>query len=146
MSLLHFQGTSALALDGKGRMTVPTRHRELLDASAKGELTLTKHPSGCLRLYPRPVWEQFREKLVALPMSADGWKRIFLGSAMDVSVDGAGRVLISPELRSAGGLVRDVLLMGMGSYFELWDPVRYAAQEAEVIAQPMPESLANAIF
>ncbi len=127
-------------------MTVPTRHREMLDALSKGELTLTRHPTGCLRMYPRPIWETFREKLIALPMSADGWKRIFLGSAMDVSIDGAGRVLISPELRSASGLVRDVLLMGLGSYFELWDPIRYAAQDAEVVAQPMPDALANAVL
>ncbi len=40
---------------------------------------------------------------------------------MDVEIDAASRVLIAPELRDAAGLVRDVMLLGMGSHFELWD-------------------------
>ena len=92
-------------------------------------------------MFPRPVWAAFREKLVALPMSADGWKRIFLGSAMDVDIDASARVLISPELRAAARLSKDVLLMGMGSRMELWDPQVYAEHEARVLESEMPDSL-----
>ncbi len=92
-------------------------------------------------VYPRPVWLSFRERLVALPMAADGWKRIFLGSAMDVEIDGSSRVLVSPELRASARLTRDVLLMGMGSRLELWDPLVYAEHEAKVLESEMPESL-----
>ena len=52
-------------------------------------------------LFPRPEWLLFRERIGQLPMSAQWWKRIFLGNAMDVEMDGTGRVLISPELRKA---------------------------------------------
>ena len=106
MSEFLFQGASALALDAKGRLTVPARHRELLAEKCAGRLTITRHPEGCLMVFPRPVWETFRAQVAALPMSASGWKRIFLGNAMDVEIDGASRVLISPELRAAAGLVR----------------------------------------
>ena len=74
-------------------------------------------------------------------MSADGWKRIFLGSAMDVDIDASARVLISPELRAAARLTKDVLLMGMGSRLELWDPTAYAEHEAKVLQSEMPDSL-----
>lgn len=141
-----FQGASALALDAKGRLVVPARHREVLTALAKGQLTLTKHPQGCLMLFPRPAWEGFRDKIAALPMPAAGWKRIFLGNAMDVEVDAASRVLISPELRAAAGLSKDVMLLGMGSHFELWDAARYAAHEAEVMQQGLPEALRDFSF
>jgi MraZ protein len=97
-------------------------------------------------VFPRPAWETFRDKVAALPMSAAGWKRIFLGNAMDVEVDSAARVLVSPELRAAAGLTKDVMLLGMGSHFELWDAQRYAAHEAEVMAQPMPEVLQDFTF
>ena len=130
-----------MSLDAKGRLTGPARQREMLLAEAGPQLTLTKSPAGCLLMFPRPVWNAFREKLVALPMSADGWKRIFLGSAMDVDIDASARVLISPELRAAAGLTKDVLLMGMGSRLELWDPLAYAAQEAKVLESPMPDAL-----
>ncbi len=121
MASFVFQGASALTLDGKGRVAVPARHRDVLQATAAGQLTLTKHPQGCLMVFPRPAWEAFRDRVAGLPMSASGWKRVFLGNAMDVEIDAASRVLISPELRASAGLTRDVMLLGMGSHFELWD-------------------------
>jgi MraZ protein len=141
-----FQGASALAMDAKGRLAVPTRHREVLQALCAGQLTVTKHPDGCLVVFPRPVWEGFRERVAALPMSAAGWKRVFLGNAMDVEIDGAARVLISPELRAAAGLQKDVLLMGMGSHFELWDAATYAAHETKVMQSDMPDALKDFSF
>ncbi len=143
---LVFQGASALSLDAKGRLAVPARHRDALQALCNGQLTLTKHPEGCLMVFPRPAWEVFRDKVAALPMSASGWKRIFLGNAQDVDIDGASRVLVAPELRTAAGLSKDVMLLGMGSHFELWDAQRYAAHEAEVMAQAMPDVLQDFSF
>ncbi len=138
-----FQGRSALSLDAKGRMSVPTRHREALVLQCEGRLTLTRHPDGCLLLYPRPVWESVRERIAALPISASGWKRFFLGNATDVELDGTGRLLIAPELRSAVGLEKEVVLLGMGAHFELWDAARLAAKEDEAIAGGLPEALSG---
>ena len=125
-----FQGASSLSLDAKGRLSVPTRHRDVLSATAAGQLTITRHPHGCLMLFPRSEWEKFRERVAALPMTAHWWKRIFLGNAMDVDMDSTGRVLISPELREATQITKETILLGMGSHFELWDKSTYEAQEA----------------
>lgn len=141
-----FQGASALALDAKGRLTVPARHREVLQALCAGQLTLTKHPEGCLMVFPRPAWEQFRDRVAALPMSAAGWKRVFLGNAQDVEVDAAARVLVAPELRAAAALQKDVMLLGMGSHFELWDAQAYAAHEAAVMQSELPDALKDFSF
>jgi MraZ protein len=141
-----FQGSSALLLDAKGRMTVPTKHRDALDAQCERKLTLTRHPDGCLLLFPRPEWESHRERLVALPISARAWTRIFLGSACDVEMDGTGRILISPELRSAASLSKEVMLLGMGNHFEVWDAGTLAVKEQAAIAAGMPESIANFNF
>lgn len=138
-----FQGGANLNLDAKGRMTVPTRHRDALQAQCEGRLTLTKHPDGCLLMYPRPVWEARREQIAKWPIEARGWARIFLGSAMDVELDGAGRLLIAPELRVAAQLAREVALIGMGTHLEIWDAATLAAKEAQTIAQGMPESMAG---
>jgi MraZ protein len=110
------------------------------------QLTLTQHPVGCLLVFPRPVWEEFRAKLLSLPMEADGWRRFFVGSAADVEVDSAFRVLVPPELRAMAGLDKDVLLMGMGQRLELWDPARYAAHQANVMAGPMPDAIKSFVF
>lgn len=145
MANVVFQGASALALDAKGRLSVPTRHRDVLQALCAGQLTITKHPDGCLMVFPRPAWEQFRDRVATLPMSAAGWKRVFLGNAQDVEIDSAARVLVAPELRAAAGMTKDVMLMGMGSHFELWDSQAYAAHEAKVMESPMPDVLQDFI-
>ena len=98
MSEWVFRGTSALALDAKGRINVPVRHRDPLVAACNGQLTLTRHPEGYLLLYPRPTWEAVEAELMALKAASDGWRRIFLGSAVDVEIDSAARLLVPPEL------------------------------------------------
>ena len=141
-----FQGPAALTLDGKGRIAMPSRHRELLRTMGVNGLTITKHPEGSLLVFPRPAWDAFRERVAALPMEASGWKRVFLGNAMVVEIDASSRVLIAPELRASTGLVRDVMLIGMGSHLELWDAQRYAEYEARVMQSEMPESLKSFSF
>jgi len=134
-----FQGASSLSLDNKGRLSVPTRHRDVLAAVASGQLTITRHPHGCLMVFPRPAWEQFRQRIVELPMAAQWWKRILLGNAMDVEIDGTGRVLVSPELRAAAKLDKETVLLGMGNHFELWDKATYESQEAQAMQGDMPD-------
>ena len=134
-----FQGASSLSLDNKGRLSVPTRHRDALTGANGGQLTITRHPHGCLMIFPRAEWEQFRDRVAALPMSAQWWKRIFLGNAMDVEMDGTGRVLVSPELRQAAGITRDSVLLGMGNHLELWDKTLYENLEAKAMQGDMPD-------
>jgi MraZ protein len=141
-----FEGASALTLDGKGRMSIPSRYREALNVQCEGRVTITKHPDGCLLLYPRPEWEILREKLKSLPMSAHWWRRIFMGNASSVEVDATGRVLIAPELRQVAGLEKEVMLIGVGSSFEIWDAKIYAEKEKLAIEQGMPEALQNFTF
>ena len=118
---------------------MPTRHRDVLAAVASGQLTITRHPHGCLMVFPRPAWEQFRQRIVELPMAAQWWTRILLGNAMDVEIDGTGRVLVSPELRAAAKLDKETVLLGMGNHFELWDKATYEAQEAQAMQGDMPD-------
>ena len=136
-----FQGSSALTLDAKGRINVPTRHRDALLLQAQGCLTLTRHPDGCLLVYPRPVWEIKREQIAAFPMQARALQRLLLGNAQDVEIDGSGRILVAPELRSAAGMSRDVMLLGRGAHFELWDAASLARREAEDLQQGMGDVL-----
>lgn len=133
-------------LDGKGRITVPARHREVLQSLSGGQLTLTKHPEGCLLMFPRPAWEEFRDKVMALPMGAAGWRRVFLGNAMDVEIDASSRVLIAPELRAAVGLHREVRMLGQGRYLELWDQKAYLEHEAAINQSGLPAALEGFIL
>jgi MraZ protein len=104
----------------------------------EGRLTLTRHPDGCVMLFPRPVWEQHRQQISSWPMQARAWQRIFLGYATDVEMDTAGRILIAPELRAAVGLDKEVMMMGMGSHFEIWDAAKMAEKEQQALEAGTP--------
>lgn len=136
-----FQGSSALSLDAKGRLTIPTRHRAVLMTKEHGRLTLTRHPDDCLILYPRSLWEQKREQIAALPLSARALQRLMLGSAQDVDIDSAGRILIAPELRQAVGLQKNTMLLGLGGHFELWDAQLLETRQTADLAKGLPEAL-----
>lgn len=115
-------------------MIVPQRYRDALAEHCGGALTLIKHQDRCLQLLPRSVWETFRDKLLALPKSADGIRRLYVGSAVDVDLDSAGRILLSAELREYANITRDVLLVGVGKNFEIWDARTHADREAQLLA------------
>ena len=140
-----FQGTSSLSLDAKGRLSIPTRHRDAL-TKAGSTLTITRHPHGCLMIFPQDAWAVFSTRIAQVKMGEQVLKRIFLGSAMDVEMDGTGRVLVSPELREAAHITKDAILMGMGSHFELWDKATYEEQEAKALQNLSPDALDNLAF
>ncbi len=127
-------------------MSVPAKHRDALLLQGDGRVTLTKHPDGCLLVFPRPEWEAFRSRVAQLPMDAHWWRRIFLGNAAEIELDGSGRILISPELRAAANIEREIILLGMGSHLELWDALTYTSKEQAAIAQGMPEALKQFTF
>ncbi len=141
-----FRGGPVLTLDGKGRLGVPTRWREVLMATVQGQMVVAKNPDGCLSLYPLPVWENFENSVLSLATENDAWRRFFIGSATEVELDGAARVLIPPELREWAGLVEKVKFMGVGSHFELWDSARHEASEADALAQGRPEALRSLVI
>lgn len=146
MTAAILEGGAGLMLDGKGRVTVPARHREALRVLCEDQLTVTKNPKRCLTIFPRPAWEAFRGRLLALPMSNDDWRRIYIGSASNVEIDGASRVLIAPELREWAAIERDVMLVGMGTRFELWDKARHEAHEAAVMAAGLPDVMRDMVL
>jgi len=128
-----FEGEDDLTLDAKGRMPMPARHRDALVSACGGQITLVRHPDGCLIVYPRPRWDEKRAQLVERG-TRDRWlQRLVLGSARPVEVDAAGRFLVPYELRKAAALERDVKLVGQGQHLELWDAPRYE----ELLARAM---------
>ena len=119
-----FRGIAQLNLDSKGRLAVPARHRDLLVERCGGRLIVTADADRCLLIYPLPDWELIQQKLEGLsnldPRVRELQRRL-IGFAVDVDMDGAGRVLISPALRQFAQLEKNVVLVGQGKKFELWN-------------------------
>lgn len=125
-----FQGASELSLDAKGRVAVPTKHRDTL-LSGGGKVVLTAHPDGCLLLYSHAAFEPISARISQLPSFDDRarwWKRLLVGYAEELELDGSGRILVSPSLRKFAELKKQVMLVGQGSHFEMWDVERWEAK------------------
>jgi MraZ protein len=119
-----FQGASQISLDVKGRLAVPVKHRDPLAAPSAGKLVLTAHPEGALLLYPLQAWEPIRNKVMTFPSldrTAALWKRLLIGFAEDVLLDNAGRILVSPELRDYAKIEKQIMMVGQGTHFEIWN-------------------------
>ena len=108
----------------------------MLLAHCAGQLVLTADADGCLLFYPQPEWQPIRDKLLklsALNPRIRALQRRLIGYAEEVEMDAAGRVLISPALRSYATLDKRVMLIGQGNKFELWDEAKWTAlQDAEL--------------
>ena len=123
-----FRGVAQLNLDTKGRLAVPSRYREALIVRCAGRLVITADFDKCLLVYPLPEWEPIQEKLMSLsslnPRIRD-LQRQLIGYAEDIEMDAAGRLLVSPALRDFAGLTKNVVFVGQGNKFEVWDQERW---------------------
>ena len=131
-----FHGAAVITLDAKGRIAIPTRHRDALLEGGRS-LVLTAHPDGCVLIYPATAWEPVRARVEAFPSfhpQASWWKRLLLGFEEHVAADGAGRLLLPPALRQHAKLERDAMMVGQGHYYELWDSGLWSAKLGQALA------------
>ena len=119
-----FRGVTHLALDNKGRLAIPAKHREASRPTATGSSS-DRRPQPLLLLYPLAGWEPIQAAADgACRASTRGFaalQRLLVGHADDVEIDGAGRILVPPALRQFASLDKRVVLVGQGKKFELWD-------------------------
>ena len=120
------RGATELNLDAKGRMALPASERERIrSAYGSGEMILTiNFQERCLWLYPLEEWDRIEKTLTSLSSLDKNivrMKRLLLGHAKDCSLDGQGRIAISPFLREYAGLQKKVVVMGQGNKYEIWD-------------------------
>ena len=121
VELNMFRGINFVNMDTKGRITMPARYRaEVLD-----RLVVTIDTQDrCLLLYPFLFWEEIERKIDSLPSFNQTTRRIqrlLIGHATELDMDGNGRILLPPLLREYAGLKKDIMLIGQGKKFELWD-------------------------
>ena len=118
-----YRGATLLNLDGKSRLAIPTKYREVLILESSRSIVLTAHPHGCLLLYPKSAWEPIQEKVMkfsSFDKKSSGLQRLLVGYAEDVNVDASGRILLSAELRTYANIDKSLMLVGQGTHFELW--------------------------
>ena len=121
-----FFGETAINLDAKGRLAIPMRYRDAIQERSDGQLVLTysAFDNGALYLYPEEEWERVRDEVTGLSTFNPGHRslqRKLVGSASAVEPDGNGRIQLPQTLRQVAGLEKKVVLLGMGTRFEIWN-------------------------
>ena len=121
-----FFGETAINLDAKGRLAVPMRYRDDLKEQCGNRLVLTysAFDTGALWLYLEQEWQRVRDEVMALSTRNPAHRalqRRVVGSATAVEPDGSGRILLPPSLREFAGLEKRIVMLGMGSRFEIWN-------------------------
>ena len=108
------------SIDAKGRVIMPVKFREDI-----GDVFyVTIGSDNCLKAYAKEDWEEYKAKIAALPDSdpnARSYKRNVLSSSMECELDKQGRILISEKLRNYANFKKEVTIIGVSAYIEIWD-------------------------
>lgn len=115
-----FLGEYGHTIDGKGRLTIPSKYRAVL---AQG-LVVSRGFAQNLSIYPLDAWHNLTEKVLSRPVSDQKMmsfrRRIFSGAA-DLTPDKQGRILIPTPLRQFAHLSDEVIIVGNFDFLEIWN-------------------------
>ncbi len=142
-----FRGRFENTIDAKGRISVPSKFREVLSTNYDDRLIITNF-DNCLWAYPNKEWQIIEEKVSALPQfkaEVRAFQRAFISAASECPIDKQGRILIPPPLREYAGIEREVVFVGMVKRIEIWSKERWIREfekSHEKIAESI-EELAN---
>ncbi|WP_243115953.1 division/cell wall cluster transcriptional repressor MraZ [Petrocella atlantisensis] len=116
---MMFIGEYNHSIDEKGRVRIPKNFRDELGET----FYLTKGFDKCLFVFSEDQWHAFQSKLGENQLKSKDFRKIhrfFTGSAMACVLDGQGRAMVSPSLRTFGELDKEVVVIGVGSRIEIW--------------------------
>lgn len=122
-----FRGRYEHTIDPKGRLSIPSKFREILVANYDERLILTNF-DNCLWAYPVREWKLVEEKVAALPQfkpEVKALQRFFISAASECPLDPNGRIIVPNTLRRYGGLMKDVVMVGMTKRIEIWARERW---------------------
>lgn len=122
-----FRGRFEHQIDNKGRLSVPSKFREILSTNFDERLIITNF-DGCLWAYPVAEWQRVEDKVASLPQMQDvvkAFQRVFISAAVEAPIDGSGRIQIPQTLREYAGITKDVVLVGMTNRVEIWSRERW---------------------
>ena len=129
-------------LDTKGRLAIPAKFREKIEAGA----IITRGLDRCLYVFGPHEWEGMVQKLTALPLAqanSRAFVRLMLAGASDVTPDAQGRILIPDYLRKYAGLKKGTVVAGLYNRFEIWDEEEWNTykQKTESTSEEIAEKL-----
>ena len=153
-------GYNLVAIDTKGRISLPSKYRESLKDFEASKIIITRDPQyPSLKLYPKKTWDYISSNLISLQTLDPIVRKLqwtILGNASVINFDLNNRMnaLISSDLREYAELNNEkkVVLIGMGDKFEIWNSEIWDARQtssalsSEILEIVLPDSVKNLSF
>lgn len=132
-SLLYY-GEAHTAIDEKGRITVPTQFRSVMQALDHDVWYMTRGFDGALFLFHKTQWDELiKEGRGGSPLDPEllAFKRYFIAGAFKAKLDRQGRMNVPAHLREYAGIDREAVLLGMDDHLEMWNAENWRAYQAQ---------------
>ena len=147
MAGTSFTGEYPQRIDGKGRMSIPSDFRRVLEAndpnwtdglSPSLYLLYGEHLRDRLEAFTVAAVDEIAQRIMALrPTNADEAQRkvmsqrLILGQSVRLEVDRDGRIVMPLRQRQKLGLTEgEVVFSGAGDHFEIWAARTYEEKVA----------------
>ncbi|MBI3577738.1 division/cell wall cluster transcriptional repressor MraZ [Candidatus Gottesmanbacteria bacterium] len=127
-----FLGEYDHALDDRGRVTLPRKIRQEID---ERELVLAKGFDPCIFGFDKGSWEHEAAKHLETPVTdekARNLRRYLFAGAQKVEIDKLGRILLPAQLKEYASIAREVVVIGAGDHFEIWDKAKWKSHAAKL--------------
>ena len=142
-----FRGSSLHTIDSKGRIIVPARFREIINADDNNGIMISRMDSG-LVAYTHTEWRKIETRILSLAEKSDNmrrFRRVFIGGAFECPCDKQGRILIPPMLRQYAELIREIVLVGVLDHFEIWSREKWEKENLHMEKDMKKEEVRNEI-
>lgn len=132
-STIDYFGEFTHRLDARNRVTVPSNWR--VPGDEGNYYFAWPHPEGCLAVFPPEMLAQLKESAASLKagdLRANKLLRAVFGRGSKFGCDGQGRILLPKNLLTFAGVDKEVVMVGLGRFFQIWSAERFeAANEGE---------------
>lgn len=127
-------------IDDRGRVSIPSDFREILEKRAKGKVVLMMDDDKCIVVFPYDEWEKETGSRIKPYLPSDprveqreiDFRRWTMAGSKITEIDPHGRLLIPPSHRERAGINKEVAIIGGGFSFEIWDRERWKREVNEI--------------
>ena len=116
-------------MDKKGRVSVPASFRSYLsNLGYNGVICYPSFNNYCIEAWPQDRIEKISNAIDTLnpfEEKKDFFATSILSESINLQFDGEGRILITTKLLKHAKIKNNMLFVGQGKTFQIWEPATY---------------------
>jgi MraZ protein len=117
------------SVDPKSRVAIPHAFRKEMRLVDGDKVVMARGPDCCIEVHTSEGWRKHIEEVMGgvslYDPQARRLRRTRLSRSREVELDSQGRMLIPKNLKEMAGITDSAVIIGVGPFFEVWEPNRY---------------------